>query len=75
MSIAGFSSADLLNEIHTRLFEHEWLALSLVWGTVVVAACFTYWQARKSKPGLRGFLRHCLPEGEGSGPPTAPAAR
>jgi sterol desaturase/sphingolipid hydroxylase (fatty acid hydroxylase superfamily) len=63
MRIAGFSSADLLTGIQTRLFEHEWLALSLVWGTVAFAACFTYWQARGSKPGLSGFLRHCLPAG------------
>src|SRR3954463_5084367 len=63
MSISGFSSFDLLTEIHTRIFDHEWLALSLVWGTVVFAAGFTYWQTWKSKPGISGFLRHCLPKG------------
>ena len=63
MSIAGFSFPDLPAGLDYRLFEHDWLALGLVWGTVAFAAVVTYWQARDRKPGLRGFFRHCLPEG------------
>jgi sterol desaturase/sphingolipid hydroxylase (fatty acid hydroxylase superfamily) len=63
MTIAGFSLSDLPANLGSRFFEHDWVSLLLVWGTVAFAAVFTYWQARDGKPGLRGFLRHCLPEG------------
>ncbi len=63
MTIAGFSFSDLLTSIQTAFFGRDWLALLLVWGTVAFAAVFTYFQTRDAEPGLRGFFRHCLPEG------------
>jgi sterol desaturase/sphingolipid hydroxylase (fatty acid hydroxylase superfamily) len=68
MSIAGFSFSDLPASLESQLFGHDWIALLLIWGTVAFAAVFTYWQTREREPGLRGFLRHCLPEGTLSHP-------
>jgi sterol desaturase/sphingolipid hydroxylase (fatty acid hydroxylase superfamily) len=71
MSIAGFDASDLPAGLRTWLFGYDWLALALLWGTVVCSACITYRQTQASQPSLRGFLRHCLP----SGIVTHPSAR
>ncbi len=63
MNFAGFSMSDLLTGIRSTVSRTDWVALLLVWSTVAFAAVFTYWQSRDAEPGLRGFLRHCLPKG------------
>jgi sterol desaturase/sphingolipid hydroxylase (fatty acid hydroxylase superfamily) len=63
MSITGLSVSDLPTGIHSWLTNYDWLALALMWGTVVFSAFFTYRQIPERKPGLGGFLRHCLPRG------------
>lgn len=63
MTIAGFSFSDILTKIETMPSGQDRVALFLVWGTVVFAAVFTYWQTTEAGSGFRGFFRHCLPAG------------
>jgi sterol desaturase/sphingolipid hydroxylase (fatty acid hydroxylase superfamily) len=63
MQIAGYSFSDALNALLPAIARADWLALYLIWGTVVFAAIVTFWQIRKEPGGLRAFLRHCLPPG------------
>lgn len=63
MNIAGFSAPDLTAAFWTMVSGPDRVALYLVWGTVVLAACVTYWQLPATDRGLRGFIHHCLPPG------------
>jgi sterol desaturase/sphingolipid hydroxylase (fatty acid hydroxylase superfamily) len=63
MQIAGFSYSHILATLWPPVSHTDRLALSLVWGTVVLAALVTYWQTQKAEGGFRAFLRHCLPPG------------
>jgi sterol desaturase/sphingolipid hydroxylase (fatty acid hydroxylase superfamily) len=63
MTLSGFDFSGLMAAVEAILFDRDWLALLLVWGTVAFAAGFTYRQTQEVKPSIRGFLRHCLPEG------------
>lgn len=46
----------------------DWLALGLVWATVVAAALVTYVQSRPASASLRDLWRHVLPAGTLSHP-------
>jgi sterol desaturase/sphingolipid hydroxylase (fatty acid hydroxylase superfamily) len=63
MKIAGFTYSDILTTFWPPVTEIDRLALYLVWGTVVFAAIFTYWQSRQVDGGFRAFIRHCFPPG------------
>jgi sterol desaturase/sphingolipid hydroxylase (fatty acid hydroxylase superfamily) len=63
MSIAGFSVSDILAKISMMPSGPDRVALVLIWGTVVFAAVFTFWQTRDVGSGSSGFFRHCLPAG------------
>ena len=62
MSVAGFDYAQIQQEVHGMVSGPDWLALCLVWGTIVFSAILTYGQTRQAGGG-GGFIRHCLPPG------------
>ena len=63
MQIAGFDMSDLQTALWDVVSGPDRMALFLVWGTVIFAACITYWQTQTEQRGFRGFVRHCLPPG------------
>jgi sterol desaturase/sphingolipid hydroxylase (fatty acid hydroxylase superfamily) len=63
MKFAGFSYSDALSAFWPPNFEVNRLALYLIWGTVVMAACVTFWQTQRAEGGVRAFVRHCFPPG------------
>jgi sterol desaturase/sphingolipid hydroxylase (fatty acid hydroxylase superfamily) len=67
MSIAVVSTSGLSQQaiaaVGSALAGSDWLGLGLVWATVGFAAVLTYARSNVGRTGLRGFLRHALPEG------------
>jgi sterol desaturase/sphingolipid hydroxylase (fatty acid hydroxylase superfamily) len=63
MNFAAVDVSGLWRAVEEQFGGIDWLALALVWSSVVVAAVVTYIQSRPTAVGIRGFMRHALPDG------------